>query len=441
MTAVRASAAIFAAALAVRLLYLAAIYDGVGSLSHVDSGMWLGLARDPASWLGTSERMPIYPLFLGLHVALFGELGPLAAIVSQMAIDAAACVAIARLAEAIRPGAGIWAGVLAAFNPTQIVMAGVLLGDSLFMALLTGGFLALARWWRAGAPARPVAGLVVGAWFGAALLNRAVIWPFLPVFGVALFALAWGMGGRPARAWRVPAVALAIVALCAAPMIARNWATHGVVALSSQGGSHLALWVYPLAKEAADGTPYERTFEAVRRIYVERGGRFDGQDPFAESALYGEIAREGIADVGTPGMLKAWTLGAAINLASPATLMIPPVMGLRRTGFYATEGATPIAKVWNFLTRSSSGTYLLWLAGGIAIEWPIRALAVVGLMLALIAAPARPAALFAGLWIGYVLAVLGPIASAKYRLPIEPFAMAFAGYALAAWRSRATRLP
>jgi hypothetical protein len=240
--------------------------------------------------------------------------------------------------------------------------------------------------------------------------------------------------------WRVPALALAVVALCAAPSIARNWATHGVAALSSQGGAHFALWVYPLAKEAADGTPYWATFAAVKGEFEARGGDSHGARPFAASAVYATIARDGLAEIGPIGIAKAWIMGAAINVASPATLMIPRVMALPRTGFYATEGATPLAKAVNFVTESSSAAYLAWLAGGVAFEWPVRALAFAGLMLALIAAPSRAAALFAGSWAGYVLAVLGPIASAKYRLPLEPFFMAFAGYALAAWRGRAKRL-
>jgi hypothetical protein len=439
LSGARDAAGVFAAALAVRLVYLALVYDGVPSLAHVDSNMWLAFARDSTAWPGSHERMPLYPLFLRAHVVLLGEAGPFAAIVSQMAIDAASCVAILRLAEAIRPGAGLWAGFLAAFNPTQIVMAGVLLGDSLFAAQLAFGFLALARWWRAGAPADRRHAAAIGLWFGSTLLNRAMIWPFLPVLGLALIVLGLASRVPFARAWRVPAIVLGIAALCTAPQIARNWHLHGEASLSSQGGSHLALWVYPLTKEAADGTPYWRSFERVRAEYVARGGALDGTQPFVESALLGAIGREGMAEIGAGGMAKAWAMGAAINLASPGTLMIPSVMALPRTGFYATEGDTPLAKAINFVTRSSSASYIAWLAGGVAIEWPVRALAFAGLALALCAAQARAAALFAGLWAGYLLAVLGPIASAKYRLPIEPLTMAFAGYALAAWRARHAR--
>ncbi|MFM7347153.1 MAG: hypothetical protein ACKO1J_17500 [Tagaea sp.] len=436
LSGARAAFAIFAVALAVRLVYVAAVYDGVASVSHVDTAMWLDLARAPGFWPGSHERMQLYPAFLRGCFLAFGEAAPLAAVILQSAADAAACVAIFRLAECLRPGAGPWAGLFAAFNPAQIVMAGVLLGDSLNMVQLAFGFLALARWWRAGAPSDARHGIAAGLWFGSALLNRAMIWPFLPVLGLAMLALGWSLRRPLASALRAPAAMLAIVALCAAPQIARNWAAHGEAALSSQGGAHLAQWVYPLVREAADGTPYGRTFDEVRAEYLARGGALDDTRPFRASALFGQIAREGLAEVGIGGMAKAWAMGAAINLASPATLMIPPVMALPRTGFYATEGDTPLAKALNFVTKSSRAAYVAWLAGGAALEWPVRALAMAGLALALWAAPARAAALFAVLWAGYLLAVLGPIASAKYRLPIEPLAMAFAGYAVATWRAR-----
>lgn len=434
LNAQRGAYLVFAAALAVRAIYLLWVYDGQASLSHVDSAMWVELGQNPAAFFGTHERLPLYPLFLRAHFLVFGAHAPLAAVASQMAIDAAACVGIARIAEAIKPGAGIWAGLFAAFNPTQITMAGLLLGDSLFMALLVGGFLAMATWWRAGAPDRLASGIAIGAWFGLGLLNRAMIWPFLPVLGLALFALCWRMGSSPGRALRVPATALAVIGLFAAPILAKNWESYGVAALSSQGGAHLAMWVYPLAKEASDGTPYDTTLEGVRRTFAARGGQADTQSPFEQSAIYGQIAREGLAEVGFAGIAKAWALGAAVNLASPATLMIPPVMALPRTGFYATQGNTPLEKVANFLTQSSSFAYLGWLAAGIVVEWPVRLLAVFGLFLALSRRATLAAGIFAVLWIGFVLAIHGPIASPKYRLPIEPLAIALAGLAMTAYR-------
>jgi 4-amino-4-deoxy-L-arabinose transferase-like glycosyltransferase len=425
LTRLGGSAAIFGIALGVRLAYL--LWQGTGPADtfHPDTPMFLAIAVSPDWWSGTSERLPGYPIFLALHFAAFGAEAYWAPLVSQCALDALACVAIARTAERVRPGAGAWAGILATLNPTQIVMAAVLLGDSLFVSCLAFGFLALARWWRGeGGPA------AVGVWFGLALVNRAVLWPFLPILGLAM---VWA--GARRGAWRAAPVALGIVTLFAAPIVAWNWVESGKVALSSQGPTHVALWWYPLVKEAHDGTPYALSVEEASAAFRAAGG---GAGGFADADIYDAIARQRLAQLPPQAFAKAWAMGAAINLASPATLMIPRAMWLPRTGFYATQGESPVLKVRNFLTQSSSASYLAWLAGGVALEWPVRFLAFAGLLAGLASRAARPAALFAVAWVGFVLVVQGPVASAKYRLPIEPLAMVFAGYALALWRARGT---
>jgi hypothetical protein len=60
----------------------------------------------------------------------------------------------------------------------------------------------------------------------------------------------------------------------------------------------------------------------------------------------------------------------------------------------------------------------------------VRLLGVLGLWSAWRRRDTRAVAIFAVAWIGFVLAVQGPVASAKYRLPIEPIAIALAGVAL-----------
>jgi hypothetical protein len=423
-------ASLFTLAFSVRLLYLTIIGTDSAALSHPDSSIFVGIASSADWWRGTPDRMPVYPIFLHIHFVVFGAASLWAPIVTQMAVDALACVAISRIAEAICPGSGRWAGLLAAFNPTQIVLAGALLGDSLFVSCLVGGFLALARWSRG--DSSPVA---IGIWLGVALLNRALIWPFLPVIGLAIAARASGIDRI-----RAPIIVLLVVGLFAAPIIVRNWAETGSAALTSQGGVHMAFWLYPLAREAADGTPYAVSVAAARERFEALGGARPEITAFEASSLYSQVAREGLRDVGLVGIAKSWVVGALINLASPATQMIPAIMALPRTGFYDTVGASPLEKIKNFVFNSSGRDYVAWICAGIAIEWPIRLVALLGFLIALRAPTMRTAAIFALLWAGYILAVQGPVASAKYRLPIEPFAMVFVGVAILRFERRnATR--
>lgn len=420
LTILEKPAALFALAFAVRLAWLAFVGTDAQATFHTDSALFLTLAAAPDWWLGSVDRMPGYSIFLHLMMAPFGPDAYWSPVVAQMALDAAACIAIARMADIVKPGAGRYAGLLAALNPTQIVMAATMLGDTIFVACLAFGFLALARLWKG--EGGPVA---IGFWFGLALFNRAVVWPFLPVLLLGIFLSTYGR-----RSLRNAVIVLGLVAAFAAPMVARNWIVFGAPALSAQGGMHMALWWYPLVKEAGDGTPYAQSFDAINRRYAELRGDGSG-NPFDDAAIFSALARASLAELPPQAFVKAWLSGMAINLASPATLMIPRVMAIPRTGFYRTQGDTPLAKIRNFFVQSASTAYLGWLVGGVILEWPVRVLGLAGLWFALRRREMRAAGLFAIAWIGFVLAVQGPVASAKYRLPIEPIAMALAGVALA----------
>ncbi len=412
--------ALFALAFALRLAWLAFTGVSAPATFHPDSPMFLALAAGPDWWQGSADRMPGYTLFLHLTMAPFGTDAYWAPIVVQMVIDAIACIAIARAAEIVKPGAGRYAGLLAALNPTQIVLAATMLGDTIFVACLAFGFLSLARLWKGeGGPA------AIGFWFGLALFNRAVVWPFLPVLGLAIFLLKRGRIGV-----RDAVIVLGIVAAFAAPMILRNGFVLGNFALSSQGPIHMALWWYPLVREAEDGTPYPQSFAEMRGRYAALRGE-GYRNPFDEAAIYRDLTREYLWALPPQAFVKAWLSGMVINLASPATLMIPQVMKIQRIGFYETEGETPLSKMRNFIAESSTARYLAWMAGGALIEWPVRLLGVIGLWLLLRNRECRAPAIFAIAWIGFILAVQGPVASAKYRLPIEPIAMALAGVAMA----------
>jgi 4-amino-4-deoxy-L-arabinose transferase-like glycosyltransferase len=423
LTVFEKPAALFALAFALRLAWLAFTGVSAPATFHPDSPIFLALAVGPDWWQGSADRMPGYTIFLRLTMAPFGADAYWAPIVVQMAIDAAACIAIARTTEIIRPGAGRSAGLLAALNPTQIVLAATMLGDTIFVACLAFGFLSLARLWRGdGGPA------ALGFWFGLALFNRAVVWPFLPVLALGIFLLKRGRRGL-----RDAVIVMGIVAAFAAPMILRNGVVHRNFALSSQGPIHMALWWYPLVREAEDGTPYPQSFAEMRGRYAALRGPGE-RNPFDEAAIYRDLTREYLWALPPQAFVKAWLSGMAINLASPATLMIPQVMKIQRIGFYETEGETPFAKMRNFIAESSTARYLAWLAAGALIEWPVRLLGVIGLWLLLRNRERRAPAIFAIAWICFILAVQGPVASAKYRLPIEPIAMALAGVAVASRR-------
>jgi hypothetical protein len=213
------------------------------------------------------------------------------------------------------------------------------------------------------------------------------------------------------------------------PVLARNLSLYGAWSLTPQSGNHLANWILPLAKEWADGTPREKTTAAVEARMRERFGPAS-DNPFVNSQNYRAYAEEELGKLGFAAVARAWIFGAAINLASPAVVHVPPVSALPRASFYDTPG-TVVEKLRNFLLGAGNRLYS-WLLvlglGGVALS---RLIQLVGLAAVLRYRTNLPPLLILGGWCLYVLAINGPIASPKYRLPLEPALAVLTGAGLA----------
>ena len=437
---------LFVFALAVRALYAVAFYalSGADGLKGPDSQGYLILARGFAealaagkiagwAWLGPDlSLMPLVTWALTLSSAFAGDYAPLAFVLFQGVFDAGTCLFVAGIARLIAPRAALLAGYAAACTPTFIVVSGLVYTDTLFVFFATAGLYAALRW--LGAPALRWA-LLMGAALGLAALVRIGIapWALAACLFLAAVALIRRAGWGPIRQL---VAAGGIVAACLAPILARNVATHGAWSLTPQGGQHLANWVLPLVKEFADGTPRETTTKEVSARIAARFGAMPTANPFADSEQYSDYAREELAKLGLGAIARAWAYGAAINLASPAVVHIPPVSALPRRGFYDTPGANLWAKLQAFLFGSGNTLYAWLLMLGILGVAAFRLVQLVGFF-ALLRRGANVAGLLllAG-WVLYVLLLNGPVASPKYRLPIEPVLAVLTGVGLAAFMRR-----
>lgn len=444
---------IFLGALALRWIYGLVLFAAMGppGLMGADSRGYLGNAETMAgsllrgdlhgwNWLGSDLGvMPLYPWLVTANVALFGSLAPLTTVLVQGAIDACACLLIYRIANAVDPRIAVYAAIAAAINPTQIVLSGLIYNDTLFV-FCVALFLAGAASWLRG-PSWPAA-LTVGVGLGLAALARIVVAPWVPVMMLVLVLLtaAFFAGRlRPRHAFQIAAMA-AIFALCVAPIMTRNLTQYGTLSLTNQGGSHLALWVAPLVREAKDGTSWERGSEEIEKRTRERFPE-RADNPFTESKHYAEIGREELARLGPIAILKAWGIGAVINLASPAIIISPPIAELPRTGFYATKGDTVFEKIGNFLFHSDNATYAWALLLGVAGLGIVRLVQLCGFFALALDRNSWPVTILLVLWAGFILAANGPVASPKYRLPIEPVLCVFTGAGIALLRRRNTQPP
>jgi hypothetical protein len=436
---------IFLTAVAIRWLYDTVLFATMGTpgLTGADSRGYLGNAEIMAAailrgdvhgwgWLGTDLGiMPLYPWLVTLNTLMFGGLAPLATVLIQGVIDGATCVLVYRIAAAIDLRIAMPAAIAAVVNPTQIVLSGLVYNDTLFVFCVALFLAGTVHWLRDPSWKAP---LVAGVGLGLAALDRIVIAPWVAIMAVALLAIraCTGNGLRARHAIQVAAMVV-LFGLCIAPVLNRNVTQYGAWALTNQGGSHLALWVAPLVRQAKDGTPWERGSAEIESRARERFGTA-AQNPFVASQQYAELGREELAKLGFGAVLKAWATGAAINLASPAIILSPPVAKLPRTGFYATPGRSPLEQIGNFLFHSDNAVYAWALLLGIAGVAVCRLLQLGGLVALGLDRGVWPATILLLLWAAFILAANGPVASPKYRLPIEPVLCVLTGAGVALLR-------
>lgn len=448
----RSLALLFVTALALRWAYSIALFGifGADGLKGPDSEGYLILARGFADavaagkvtgwgWLGPDlSLMPLFTWAITLQTMFAGELAPRAFVLAQGVLDAGTCLLAAGIARMISPRAALWAGYAAALTPTFIVLSGLVYTDTVFVFLAALALYASLRWLAA---PRWRWAILLGIALGLAALVRVVIVPWAVPLGLFLAVVV--LVRRQVRFRRLGQLlgAGAILALCIAPVLARNVSLYGAWSLTPQTGNHLAYWIYPLVKETADGTLREATKKANDTQIGARFGPMPTANPFADSARYRAFAQEELAKLGYAALARAWARGAAINLASPAVVHVPPLSALPRRGFYDTPGANFTEKLRAFLFGSGNTLYawlLLFGLSGVAVFRLVQLRGLVSLL--------RRGGNIAGLllllgWCLYILALNGPIASPKYRLPIEPVLAVLSGAGLAAlFRRRSGQL-
>jgi 4-amino-4-deoxy-L-arabinose transferase-like glycosyltransferase len=437
---------IFGAALAIRWVYAVALFVTMGDLGFMteDAVGYVLRAQEFADavragavhgfqWLGFDPvLMPLYYWLITPHALLFGRLLPLTYVLFQGVMDAATCVLIYWLAHRISPRYAPASAICAALNPIQIVLSGIFLTDTPFMFFVTLFLLGSAQWLEA--PSRNAA-ILIAVGLGGALLIRILAAPWAIV--AFLFLLAAELVRRRLSAQNLVRLlsAAAFVGLCVGAVLARNVVQYGAWSLTPQGGVHLALWVVPLVKEAKDRTPWKQTNGEMKAIRQQRFGATPS-NPFEESRQYREIGAEGLRQLGIVAAAKAWIFGAVLNLGSPSILLSSPVYHLPRVGFFATPGASFPEKILSFLFRSGNAIHAWAMLIGFAGVCIVRIVQVVGAVEIVRVSEDRALLALFAIWFFYVLAINGPVASPKYRLPLEPLFMIATGAGICNLRDR-----
>jgi hypothetical protein len=151
-------------------------------------------------------------------------------------------------------------------------------------------------------------------------------------------------------------------------------------------------------------------------------------DPFQRAAVKSQLAWEEMARLPLSAYADAWLEGMAVNLAAPALLADPRVRALPKPSFYNTPGVSLWQKARTYLF-DDPGRYQLLLIAGLVAMLPFLVLEAVGFVL--LARTLPWAAVLAGGVLAYFLLINGPVATPKYRLPMEPVLIVLAAIPLA----------
>jgi len=204
-----------------------------------------------------SRRTPFYPGYLAAVYGLFG-FEPRAAVFIQCWLGALTCVLVFLIAVFLGgKRAGVWAGVLLAFDLGSLVYTNLIMTETWFALLITAGVLFLLAGVQQRRHAYVVfAGLLLGL---AALCRPAALYLIPLVAGWAFVAMPGG--------WRrntlCGATILVASGACLFPWFYRNYHHFGVWKLTSIQG--LNLFYYKAAYVEAGGLVGKRELNAARQ--------------------------------------------------------------------------------------------------------------------------------------------------------------------------------
>ncbi|MDY7035585.1 MAG: glycosyltransferase family 39 protein [Thermodesulfobacteriota bacterium] len=364
------------------------------------------------------EKMPGYPVFLFLVIALFGN-SFLAVIIIQIIIDSLSCVLISYLGEMVLEGAGFLSGILASVNLCMITYSHFILNDSLFLFVFLVLLILMFRFLR-----EPGWRFVVflGAGLGIAAFIRPVVL-YLPIFLIPSFFLYLVIKLHVSFLMAASKVILMglIFIISLSPWFGRNYVYYGRLNLTAQTGGYALQYVIPFVWQYSKGTSFIEGFKKTNEEFQEKAKKkqldFKMANPFEVSDLQVEMAIDYLKREPKMAIIKAWIFGVVKNLFAPAIIDLSYLLDIERPHFFYTEGKTLIERALNFM-KNMQGFFGWAVIGSLITLILMRFIQLWGFI----------QAIRINLWKGlllclivfYFLLVSGPIGYAKYRLPFEP---------------------
>jgi len=429
--ALRNGTMLFLVALLIRISYVYFFVE-LEHLSTEDQAMYIQLAKNfsNSGFLGmTTERVPGYPFFISIIYSLFGE-SAWNVIFIQSILDSITCIVIALMTKLLF-NKGFWlAGVLSAINLNMIILSASLLTDTLFLFMFTLFLFSLFKYLHS----EKISWLFLLILFlSTATLVRAASYYLLPFLLVSLIGLRLWHRDSILKIIKLISIFLIVVVTLLGGIHQRNYQQYDSMEFVSQTGTALLGWVIPATYQYSGQGSYQEG-QAISSKKLDIALRRDNmnalpKDPFKNSAYQVDVGKEIFMEMEMVNIVKAWAVGAVINLFTPSVAFSPALRSMEHPSFYETKGVGVINKLLNYIKNSSGNFYLLILAIGTIISILFISLVAIGMFKMFLTFPPVIVATLI-IIVGYFLLITGPIVGVKYRIPIEPLLTVFASYAI-----------
>ena len=406
---------LFLLALVIRLIYLNQIklnpyFDTpqIDALWHHD---WAkGIAA--GEWVGREVffRGPLYPYFLGIWYALFGESFYLPRLI-QIIIGSLSCVLIFLLAKKLfNRTTGIIASVIACFYAPLIYFDAellipvllIFLNLSLFLLLLSAEVRLKKRWW-----------LLAGIMLGFSAVARPNILIFLPFVLLWICIAFWEKNKNRI----VPSALFFLLGsiLIISPVTIRNWAVgKDFVLISSQGGINFFI-----------GNNYES--DGKTATAAPGSLPYDGyKDNIWITSV--KLAEKSAGKKLKPSEISDFWFKQGLDFIQTHPLRYLGLLGKKLYYFWNSYEIESNKNIyffsrWSSLLRSLLWDHLLRFPFGI-----ICPLAVLGIILN--AKRWKKYFLLYAFVFSYTLSVILFFVTSRFRLPVVPFLLIFAAYSI-----------
>jgi hypothetical protein len=371
-------------------------------------------------------HVPGYPFFLAFTAAPWNNVLP--ALVLQALLFACTAVFVYRLFEGtFTPRVRFIASLIFSLEPYTAFTIAAPLSESLFLFLFVGGLLLVRRAYER---QKVAFFFIAGIAFGMCILVRPVIQYAIPL--IALTVLAYGLYAHRPRALTSFGALVCGVALLLIPWGYRNYEAFGVWTLSTKGP--YSLYFFEAAEllkyrgfSSTDATAH--LVERARQVYPEVQTADDLRAPRYASFLSSETLEV---------IKESPLLFTKMYVVSLGTFFVTD--GYRLMGYELTRGAWALPSITQALVAGDLRTIFAYFTAhpwqlilfflGVMFWSGVFFLAVSGFIASFLRFDQRVmlASILCALAIAYFALLTGPLAQARYRIPVTPFLFLLAVY-------------